>query len=97
MRILVAAGVLALALSPAAAQTFGGYPCTVDCSGHSAGYDWAADKGIEDADDCGGNSNSFIEGCRAWAEEKEAEEESNYDYGADEDSYSEDGEEESPY
>jgi hypothetical protein len=48
---------------------FHGYDCTVDCSGHEAGYQWAEDHGIDDPEDCGGNSNSFIEGCRAYAEE----------------------------
>ena len=48
---------------------FNGYPCTQDCSGHEAGFNWAEDKGIENIDDCGGNSNSFIEGCRAYVEE----------------------------
>lgn len=52
-----------------AAQTFGGYPCTVDCSGHEAGYDWALENGISDGSQCSGNSNSFIEGCMAAAEE----------------------------
>lgn len=51
------------------AQDFHGYDCTDDCSGHEAGYEWAEEKGIDDADDCGGNSQSFIEGCIAWAEE----------------------------
>ena len=50
------------------AQLFHGYPCTFDCSGHTAGYEWAEEKGIEDSDDCGGNSQSFIEGCKAYAE-----------------------------
>jgi hypothetical protein len=49
---------------------FRGYPCTVDCSGHEAGYRWAEEKAIDDPDDCGGNSESFIEGCRAYAEEQ---------------------------
>lgn len=53
------------------AEDFKGYPCTVDCSGHEAGYEWAEDKGITDPDDCGGNSNSFIEGCQAYAEEQQ--------------------------
>lgn len=48
------------------------YRCTQDCSGHQAGWDWAADNGITDAYDCGGNSQSFIEGCMAYAEEIEA-------------------------
>ena len=49
--------------------SYAGYGCTVDCSGHEAGYDWAAENGIDDPDNCGGNSWSFTEGCRAYAEE----------------------------
>ncbi|WP_194744837.1 hypothetical protein [Thermaurantiacus tibetensis] len=48
--------------------SFMGYGCTVDCSGHEAGYQWASRMGISDPDDCSGNSWSFIEGCRAYAE-----------------------------
>ncbi len=48
---------------------FNGYTCTVDCSGHEAGYNWAEEKGIDDTSDCGGNSNSFIEGCESYVEE----------------------------
>jgi hypothetical protein len=55
--------------SPVIAQDFHGYECTDDCSGHEAGYEWAEENGIEDPGDCGGNSQSFIEGCMAWAEE----------------------------
>lgn len=51
--------------------TFMGYTCTKDCSGHRAGYRWAERKGIDDADDCTGNSRSFIEGCKAYVEENE--------------------------
>lgn len=51
------------------AKSLHGYNCTGDCSGHEAGYQWAEDSGIEDPEDCGGNSQSFIEGCQAWAEE----------------------------
>lgn len=50
-------------------QTFRGYPCTVDCSGHEAGYEWAEERSITDSDDCGGNSQSFIEGCQSYVEE----------------------------
>lgn len=46
------------------------WECTDDCSGHEAGYSWAEDKGITDPDDCGGKSESFIEGCEAWANEQ---------------------------
>lgn len=48
--------------------TFYGYPCTGDCSGHKAGYEWAETNGINDASDCSGKSESFIEGCTAWTE-----------------------------
>ena len=53
------------------AEEFHGYACTVDCSGHEAGYNWAEEHDITDPDQCGGNSQSFIEGCRAYAEEHE--------------------------
>ena len=43
-------------------------PCSGDCSGHTAGYEWAEQKDIDDVDDCSGNSNSFIEGCEAYVE-----------------------------
>ena len=45
--------------------------CTIDCSGHEAGFEWAKERAIADASDCGGNSASFIEGCEAYAEELE--------------------------
>ena len=48
---------------------FHGYPCTQDCSGHEAGYEWAEEEGIDDEDDCSGWSQSFIEGCKAYVEE----------------------------
>lgn len=51
-------------------RTFNGYECTDDCSGHEAGYNWAEEKGITDSSDCGGNSNSFIEGCESYVEEQ---------------------------
>jgi hypothetical protein len=50
-------------------NTFHGDTCKDDCSGHEAGYDWAEDHDITDPDDCGGKSESFIEGCEAYAEE----------------------------
>ena len=52
---------------------FRGYPCTEDCSGHEAGYEWAEENEIENPDDCGGNSDSFIEGCQSYAEEMQEE------------------------
>ncbi len=74
IRIFVAAGALALVGSfaaPANAQeTFHGYDCTDDCSGHEAGYDWAASNDITDERDCNGDSQSFNEGCQAYVEEQ---------------------------
>ena len=52
------------------AGTFHGYACSTDCSGHKAGYAWAERKGITSPDDCGGKSQSFIEGCKAYAEDR---------------------------
>jgi hypothetical protein len=45
---------------------FGGYPCTLDCIDHSAGYRWAAQHHVTRADDCTGEPRSFREGCRAF-------------------------------
>ena len=42
---------------------FRGYPCTQDCSGHMAGYQWALKKRLSSPSQCSGRSNSFIEGC----------------------------------
>lgn len=58
--------------------------CMDDCSGHEAGYEWASEHGIYDPDDCGGNSESFIEGCQAWANEQiEAQEYEGRDFWED--------------
>lgn len=43
--------------------------CTEDCSGHEAGYAWAEEQDISDAGDCGGTSQSFVEGCEAYVED----------------------------
>lgn len=43
-----------------------------DGSGHSAGYEWAEENEV---DSCGGNSNSFIEGCEEYLEQQEELEE----------------------
>lgn len=37
-------------------------------SGHFAGYEWAKENGV---DSCGGNSNSFIEGCEEYLAQQE--------------------------
>jgi hypothetical protein len=33
-------GIVLVAITPAAARTFGGYECTVDCSGHKTGRNY---------------------------------------------------------
>ncbi|MFC7522004.1 hypothetical protein ACFQS6_22470 [Xanthomonas populi] len=48
------------------------YDCTMDCSGHEAGYRWGVLHAIDDPNDCGGNSASFIEGCMAYTQEQQA-------------------------
>lgn len=50
-------------------NTFNGYDCTENCSGHEAGYEWAEENDISDEYDCDGNSNSFNEGCTSYVEE----------------------------
>jgi hypothetical protein len=50
-------------------DNWGSSGCTYDCSGHDAGYEWADLNGISDPSECGGNSESFIEGCEAYAED----------------------------
>lgn len=67
---LLIGSVVLFAMRPALAQqTFGGYECTEDCSGHKAGYDWAQQNGISDESDCGSNSQSFNEGCQTYLED----------------------------
>lgn len=71
MKVLPTLGIILLSCSSSThAQTFNGYPCSSDCSGHEAGYNWARDHGIASENSCGGNSNSFIEGCRSYVEEQ---------------------------
>ncbi|MFH1654603.1 MAG: hypothetical protein ABIE74_11205 [Pseudomonadota bacterium] len=50
-------------------NTFHGYECTDDCSGHEAGYEWAKENDISDIENCDGNSDSFNEGCQVYVEE----------------------------
>lgn len=50
-----------------------GYTIVEDMSGHIKGWEWAEMYGISDPDECGGNSESFIEGCRAYASEQQEE------------------------
>jgi hypothetical protein len=59
--------------SPTKKHDFDEYDCTLDCSGHTAGYEWAERKSISDGYDCDVagdhyNSPSFAEGCRAYVD-----------------------------
>ncbi|MFK8250218.1 hypothetical protein [Ancylobacter terrae] len=49
-------------------RTFGGYECTNDCTGHAAGYRWAAENPHR-LDECGRGGPSFFEGCRVYTDE----------------------------
>ena len=42
--------------------------CTGDCSGHSAGFEWAKENAAGDPSMCSGNSDSFVEGCEAFSQ-----------------------------
>lgn len=52
-------------------ENYGTSECTIDCSGHDAGYEWAQDNDITDTEYSEGNSESFNEGVRAYAEENQ--------------------------
>lgn len=75
--ILVALSVGGIASSPtyAQAETFGGYECTINCSSHKAGYDWAEHYTINNQFDCAAilekypNSQSFYEGCLVYVQD----------------------------
>jgi hypothetical protein len=73
--MVISVAIFALLVTEAAARTFGGYECTVDCSGHKAGYEWAEEKGITDEAECeqildkSPNRTSFYEGCMAYVED----------------------------
>ncbi len=47
------------------------YSCTDDCSGHEAGVAWAADNDVTDESECGGDSESFREGCESFAADRQ--------------------------
>jgi hypothetical protein len=45
-------------------------PCPSDCAAHAAGYAWAEERGISEPGECEGDSVAFVEGCRAYVEER---------------------------
>jgi hypothetical protein len=53
--------------SPSGPLLFHGYACGDDCSSHQQGYGWASAHKISNPTDCRGTSETFIEGCRAYA------------------------------
>jgi len=68
----------------ASTRTFAGDPCTSDCSGHEAGYNWAEEHDIDDEDACDtagdtSNSPSFAAGCRAYVNGQSPEEDDEED------------------
>ena len=52
-----------IAISSTGKKYYRGMLCTVDCSGHKAGYEWAYYNDVTDEDECINVSNSFTEGC----------------------------------
>lgn len=70
--LLVRAPIQKSSLQPVTTPRFHGYACNSDCSGHTAGYEWAERKGIDSPDDCSGRSNSFVEGCKAYVTNSKA-------------------------
>lgn len=75
MRTLIAIFAFLAFATTSHAREFGGYECTIDCSGHKAGYDWAEQRDITDELDCEAilrrwpNRNSFYEGCLVYVED----------------------------
>lgn len=68
MKTIYAAALLAsmLGSTSVVADTFDGYECADDCSGHQAGFDWAEENGIDDENSCSTPSQSFNEGCHSF-------------------------------
>ena len=52
---------------PSGPLLFHGYACGGDCSSHEDGYSWASAHQISNPRDCRGTSETFIEGCLAFA------------------------------
>jgi hypothetical protein len=78
MKSILLAGAMTLAIAGGAqAATFGRYECTMNCSGHEAGYAWAIAKNIVSEIECerivldAPNRTSFYEGCLTWVEDQQ--------------------------
>jgi hypothetical protein len=68
--------------------------CTIDCSGHEAGFEWAREHDVTDESECGGTSQSFQEGCQSYAQ---ALEDRVDDAGAEHEAGDDDGDERDEY
>jgi hypothetical protein len=45
--------------------------CVNNCLMHEIGYQWAQTHGVSDAAQCGGDSEEMVEGCEAYAEDRQ--------------------------
>jgi hypothetical protein len=45
--------------------------CEATCLRHEIGYQWAQTHGVTDPSQCGGDSESMVEGCEAYAEDQQ--------------------------
>jgi hypothetical protein len=54
-------------------QTFYGYQCQDNCSGHESGYAWAKKNKVGKEQDCLSFSQSFQEGCSVYLQQKTPE------------------------
>ena len=75
LSILVFSFLLTTGKIPANATEFGGYECTIDCSGHKAGYEWAEAQRYTRESQCEAiirrypNRQSFYEGCLVYIDD----------------------------
>lgn len=72
--VLGTAMALTLFAGPVFAESFMGYECSSDCSGHRAGYNWARERSLSGPAQCPlvGRRRSFYEGCLAFVQEAPA-------------------------
>jgi hypothetical protein len=67
--------ILLLVVTSAAAREFGGYECTLDCSGHRSGYEWAEARDVKSPRQCDEilrrwpDRNAFYEGCLVYVDD----------------------------
>src|SRR4029453_17337762 len=73
LRISLAIGLLCT-VGVVQAEPVHGHDCKGDCAAHRAGYEWAQAHDIDDVEDCSGDTEAFIEGCKAFVENGEDDE-----------------------